>query len=82
MASIRNGSNRKVSLKHTQPVQCLFSCLHVQLLWFCRSISLNKSDMQDNIDTLAYSHFEGEKWVGFFVLGLDALQILITQVLK
>lgn len=38
--------------------------------------------MQDNIYTLAYSHFEGEKWVGFFVLGLDALQILITHVLK
>lgn len=51
VASIRNSSNKKVSLKHTQPVQCPFSCLHVQLLWFCRCISLNKSDMVINIYT-------------------------------
>lgn len=73
---------KKGLLEHTKPVQYPYSCLHVQLLWFCRCISLSKSDMENNTYTLSYCHFEGEKWVAFFVLGLGPLQIVITHVQK
>lgn len=38
--------------------------------------------MENDTYTLAYSYFKGEKWVAFFVLGLDTFQILITHVQK
>lgn len=67
MASIRNSNSKKGLLEHRKPVRHLYSCLHVELLWFCRCTFLSKPGMENNIYTLTYACSEGKKGVAFYI---------------